>query len=117
MADLCAVVELHLQGIPAKEVLPYRTLKNLGLILNTPGSLRNWKDVADRLGKNLMEIEGHYTHQIGEGPGYSLLKDWMVINGGTISRLCQIFKELELMSCLEEMEKDVQGIVGLKWSP
>ena len=95
-------------------VLCFTILRNLGLILSDEGALKNWKDVAGKLGYEGKEIRGYYENlrTTPGDPGLSVVQDWLS-SKGTIAQLCRVFEELDLHSCLDELKKDMTGQCAL----
>ena len=105
MADDWAIFGVP-SNVPAKDVVSYRVMKDLALMLNH-GVLNDWKDLAGELGYDLDQICGRFDNL--QFPSFSLLKDWTLCRKGMIGDLCRALAEVKRFDCLDVIRPLVDG--------
>ena len=76
-------------------------------MLNRQDAVANWKDVAGGLGFTSEQIFGHFA--LKADPAEAVLCEWMMVRQGEVGTLIIVFQEYQLLACLEELQKAIDG--------
>ncbi|XP_048585252.1 uncharacterized protein LOC116619733 [Nematostella vectensis] len=93
-------------------ILDFKVLREISCLLCTQGALVNWKHVACELGYSTSEITGEFSNYNGCLPAERVLLDFIHRKGGRIQELVDVFTNLELAACLQELEASQKSVNG-----